>query len=130
VFASAIRRRTTPLHNAANNGHVAVVAALLAHGADVHAKNKFGCGGRSLFWATVGVRRAAVAGRDGIDALQIWMSPYTDTHAPAHTRIHTHIRAYTRRRLALRCVRERISTAGSRRSMVPLCSGTRTWRLR
>jgi hypothetical protein len=43
VCASAIRRRFTPLHRAAINGHADVVAALLAHGADVHAKDKDGC---------------------------------------------------------------------------------------
>jgi hypothetical protein len=31
------RRRATPLHYAADSGHTAVVAALLAHGADVNA---------------------------------------------------------------------------------------------
>ncbi len=36
-----VRRRNTPLHFAADKGHADVVAALLAHGADVHAR-KFG----------------------------------------------------------------------------------------
>jgi hypothetical protein len=53
---SAVRRRSTPLHAAAWKGHAAVVAALLAHGADLHAKDKYGCVGRSLFGASVGVR--------------------------------------------------------------------------
>jgi hypothetical protein len=55
---SAFRHRNTPLHGAAWRGHADVVEALLAHGADVHAEDKSGCGGRSLFWAAVGVRRA------------------------------------------------------------------------
>jgi hypothetical protein len=46
-------------------GHVAALlrvdAVLKAEGAND------GCGGRSLFWATVGVRRAAMADRDGTD---------------------------------------------------------------
>ncbi len=42
VCASALRRRETPLHAAAINGHADVVAALLKHGADVHAKIKWG----------------------------------------------------------------------------------------
>jgi hypothetical protein len=56
--ASALYRRWTPLHDAALSRHAAVAAALLAHGADVHAKTNAGCGGRSPLWATVGVRRA------------------------------------------------------------------------
>ncbi len=44
--ASAIRRRYTPLHHAAWKGHAAAAAALLAHGADVHAMDRGGCGGR------------------------------------------------------------------------------------
>jgi hypothetical protein len=47
VCASALRRRYTPLHWAAGYGHTAVAAALLAHGADVNAKDDHGCGGRS-----------------------------------------------------------------------------------
>jgi ankyrin repeat protein len=77
-------RRNTPLHRAAVEGHAEVVAALLAHGADVHAKGALGCGGRSLFRATVGVRLAAVADRDEIDARHMWM------------RAHTHTRTFTR----------------------------------
>jgi hypothetical protein len=53
VCTGAIRRRETPLHEAAykghadvNNGNADVAAALLAHGADVHAKDSEGCGGR------------------------------------------------------------------------------------
>jgi ankyrin repeat protein len=38
------RCRNTPLHHAAENEHAVVVAALLAHGAAVNAKNKGGCG--------------------------------------------------------------------------------------
>jgi hypothetical protein len=38
-------RRWTPLHRAAFNGHANVVEALLARGADVHAKCNYGCGG-------------------------------------------------------------------------------------
>ncbi len=36
-------RRWTPLHRAAEKGHADVAAALLAHGADVHAKTDVGC---------------------------------------------------------------------------------------
>ncbi len=43
VCASAIRRRSTPLHFAAWSGHAAVAAALLTHGADVNAKDKYRC---------------------------------------------------------------------------------------
>jgi hypothetical protein len=46
------RRRATPLHEAAHNGHMAAAAALLAHGADVNAKDNDGCGGRLIFAAT------------------------------------------------------------------------------
>ncbi len=61
--ACAFHRRQTPLMYAALKGHAAVAVALLAHGADANAKESMnGCGGRSLFWATVGVRRTAVAG--------------------------------------------------------------------
>jgi hypothetical protein len=42
-----IRRRLTPLHVAAAQGHADVAAALLTHGADVHAKTDSGCGGRT-----------------------------------------------------------------------------------
>ncbi len=41
--ACAFHRRETPLHLAAEHGHANVVAALLAHGADVHAKGIGGC---------------------------------------------------------------------------------------
>ncbi len=64
-------RRITPLHYAAIYGHTAVAAALLAHGADVNAENNGGCGGRSLLCLTVGMHRAAMADRDGIDAMQM-----------------------------------------------------------
>jgi hypothetical protein len=84
-------RRETPLHLAANNGYPAVAAALLAHGANVHAKNNGGCGGRSLFRAMVGVRRAAVADQDGIDAFR---SGCTHTHAEARTHTHAHARTH------------------------------------
>ncbi len=71
VCARAFLRRRTPLHFVAENGHAAAAAALLTHGADVNAKEGInGCGDRSLFWATVGVCCAPVAGRDGIDAMQ------------------------------------------------------------
>jgi hypothetical protein len=39
------RGRLTPLHRAAAWGREAAVALLLAHDADVHAKDKSGCGG-------------------------------------------------------------------------------------
>ncbi len=41
--ASAFRRRDTPLHHAAREGHAAVVAGLIALGADVHAKDSGRC---------------------------------------------------------------------------------------
>ncbi len=69
MCVSAFNRRWTPLHLAAYYGHEAVAAALLAHGADVNAYLELeGCGVLALFWATVGVRRAALADRDGIEA--------------------------------------------------------------
>ncbi len=84
VCAQAFLRRRTPLHVAAENGHAAAAAALLTHGADVNAKEGiYGCGGRSLFWATDGVCCATVADRDGIDAMQTWM--HARTHTDAHT---------------------------------------------
>ncbi len=58
-----------------------MAAALLTHGADANAKDNDGCGGWSLFLATVGVRCAAVGDRDCIDALQIWMRAHTNIHA-------------------------------------------------
>jgi hypothetical protein len=69
----------TPLHVAAGQGQSAMVAALLTHGADVNAKDNVGCGGLSPFRATVGMRRAAVADRDGTDAMQMCMHTKTDT---------------------------------------------------
>jgi hypothetical protein len=80
-------RRVTALHAAAGRGDAPMTAVLLAHGADVQAKDKNGCGGRSLFWATVGVRRAAVADRDRTDAMQIGMRAkdrLTRTHMHAN----------------------------------------------
>ncbi len=59
-----------------------MTAALLTHGADVNAKEgKHGCGGRSLFRATVGGRRAAKADWDGIGVMQIRIETHTRTHA-------------------------------------------------
>ncbi len=47
MCVSAIGRRATPLHEAAAEfGRADVVAALLTHGADVHARDNDGCGGR------------------------------------------------------------------------------------
>ncbi len=66
-----------------------MVAALLMHGADVHAKdNNGGCGGLSLFSAAIGARRAAVADRDRTDATQIGMRA-RDT--PTRTHMHANI---------------------------------------
>ena len=62
LWAGAFHRRKTPLHWAAIQGHEAVAAALLDQGADVNAKDSGGCGGWSLFWATVGVWYAAWSG--------------------------------------------------------------------
>ena len=42
------RRRKTPLHHAAVNGDPAVVELFLSHGADLHAKDEYGCKGRLL----------------------------------------------------------------------------------
>jgi ankyrin repeat protein len=42
------RRRKTPLHHAAVNGDPAVVELLLSHGADLHAKDEYGCKDRLL----------------------------------------------------------------------------------
>jgi ankyrin repeat protein len=42
------RRRKTPLHHAAVNGDPAVVELLLSHGADLHAKDEYGCEDRQL----------------------------------------------------------------------------------
>ena len=71
-------RRATPLHKAAANGHAAMANALLTHGADVNAKDNSGCGGRSLFWATVVDQAGIDAPRSGC--------PHTDTctHACTH----------------------------------------------
>jgi hypothetical protein len=116
--ASAFRRRNTPLHDAADYGRANVVAALLAHGADVHSKDNFVCGGRSLFWVTAGVRCAAVD-RDKIDAMQIGMHAHARIHTDAlpyinkacadartHARERTNTHSYTRRQ-ARAAVRER-----------------------
>jgi hypothetical protein len=81
VWACAFHRRWTPLHKAAGKGHTAVVAALLTNGADANAKTNFGCGGWSLFLGNG--RRAAVADRDRIDAMQMWMHTHTrDARTP------------------------------------------------
>lgn len=50
----AFHHRSTPLHWAAYEGHAMVVEALLAQGADVHASDSGGCGGRSVFSGTDG----------------------------------------------------------------------------
>ena len=42
VWACAFHRRFTPLLWAAHNGHAAVAAALLTHGADVESKDEHG----------------------------------------------------------------------------------------
>jgi hypothetical protein len=74
-------RRSTPLLHAARNGHADVAAALLTHGADVHAKANDGCGGRSLL---LGQRSACAAPAvAGIDARQIGMR--TDARTYTHT---------------------------------------------
>jgi hypothetical protein len=89
VCACAFRRRWTPLHNAARYGHADVVAALLAHGADVHAKDdQGGCGGPSLF---LGNGRCAphLPWPTGTGSMQ-WSSGRTDGHACDYL---THARA-------------------------------------
>jgi hypothetical protein len=109
VWTSAIGRRDTPLDWAAIYGHAAVAAALLTHGAEVNAKDRSGCGSRSLFWATVGVRCAAVADRGGFDARhRMWMRAIhsgtrassacdsTRTHRCAHKGAGTCTRGATR----------------------------------
>ncbi len=88
--AYTFHRRDTPLHYAAERGHADVAAALLTHGADVNARNNDGCGGRSLFGATVGVRRAAVADRAGTNSVQIGMRTHTRSHAHAHANTGEH----------------------------------------
>lgn len=60
--------RATPLHRAARNGHPAVVAALLKHGADANAKDT---DGRTPLWWAAGIGRddnAAVLLGAGADA--------------------------------------------------------------
>ncbi len=96
VCASAFHRRFTPLHRAGFHGHATVAAALLTHGADVNAKSNYGCGSRSLFRATVGVRCAAVD-RDGTDnkiaarrSGCMHTHIYTQTHDGLPSRTHAH----------------------------------------
>jgi hypothetical protein len=92
VCVSAFRRRGTSLLEAAYNGHAAVVAALLAHGADVHAKDKYRCGGRSLFLAAVGARRTVAP---TTNRAHLHADTNTQTHAHTHTHTHTHTHART-----------------------------------
>ncbi len=81
VWVSAFRRRWTSLHHAAHGDAAAVVAALLKHGADVHAKDKNGCGGRSPCWGDG--RRAPGRGRPGRDRRSADRdAPRTHTDAP------------------------------------------------
>jgi hypothetical protein len=89
VCASAFHRRETPLNSAAYKGHADVVAALLTHGADVHSKDKWGYGGRSLF--SVGVHRAG-RGRPGRDRCNAVPDAPTDARAN-HSRKHTRMNA-------------------------------------
>jgi hypothetical protein len=93
VWASVLHGRLTVLHQAARIGHAAVVAALLTLGADVNAHGW--CGGRSLCWAAVGVRCAAVADRDGIGAVLIRMRSHGDTRTRTRTHTHTHAQTHT-----------------------------------
>jgi hypothetical protein len=89
VCARARSRRNTPLHEAARNGHADVAAALLTHGADVHAKDEDGCGGRLLICATVGVRRAGRcrAGTGPLNRDRDAQMGMRATHFRTHTRI-------------------------------------------
>jgi hypothetical protein len=118
VCASAIGRRDTPLHVAAIHGHADVAAALLTHGADVHAKSSGGC---VLPVAILGsgrrAPRRAVADRDGIAAPHAMILTHTlarairsctparidvavcmrlDTHTDARTKAHARTRAQPR----------------------------------
>jgi hypothetical protein len=120
VCVSAIRRRETPLHYAAIRGHAAMANALLTHGADVHAKTDYGCGGQSPLWATVGVRRAG-RGRPGLDRCNAVLGAQTHTrdltlaHTPARIdvavcmRRNTHTDARTKAR-ARTCAQPRGAT--------------------
>ncbi len=80
----------------------AVAAALLTHGADLHAKDNHGCGGRSLFWAAVGAGR----GRPGRDRCAAVLDAPTHTRA-IHSRtdlavcmrLNTHTDARTKARI-------------------------------
>ncbi len=88
--------RLTPLHVASCiNGTAAVVALLLTHGADVHAKERSGC---VLPVAVSGNGRRAPhqpwPSGDGTNAMRMWMHRQTQTHTHAHaciyTRMHMH----------------------------------------
>ncbi len=87
--ASALLRRRTPLHYAANEGHAAMAATLLTYGADVNAKNNQGCGGRSLFWGN-NRRAPRRSGRPG--RIYINLGAHIHTHTETHT--HTHAKGY------------------------------------
>jgi hypothetical protein len=91
VCASAIRRRKTPLHTAARplyRWRADVVAALLTHGADVHAKDNDGC---------VLPYRVVVSGRyfgqRSARAVPPWKCRSGCTDRLTHTRF-THTHAY------------------------------------
>jgi hypothetical protein len=89
VCASSIRRRNTPLHHAAVFGHTDVVAALLTHGANVHAKEQMGC---VLPVATLGngrraPRRPCPRGQDSCIADRDAQTNARAMHSRTHARI-------------------------------------------
>jgi hypothetical protein len=94
VCASAIGGRKTPLHEADGKGHLAAAAALLTHGADVNAKDDYGCGGPSLFRATVGVRRTCHCrpGRDRCTVVRRHRHDTQTIQSGTHTRMDVEVR--------------------------------------
>jgi hypothetical protein len=66
-----------------------VAAALLTHGADVHATTDDGCVGRSLFLGN-GRRAPRRNGRLGRDRCNADVDAHADTHARLRTQKHTH----------------------------------------
>ena len=83
VWACLFHRRT-PLHKAAWSGHATVVALLLTHGADVDAKNNYGCAAGRYLFLYRSARRAAVADQEGV----MHADPDTHAHMDAHTHAH------------------------------------------
>ncbi len=105
--ASAIRHRLTPLHEAAGNGHAALAAELLAHGADVDAKSNRGCGrpyrgGRHVCAHTY-LHMCMKKNTCLLSYLHARLHSYphacmhaylTHTRTPAHARARTHARSH------------------------------------